>query len=148
MGTMRARSLEELMFVDVVRHYLETIAGRPDGLAGGSLRAPFVGRALTALHRKPPNPWTIESLARNVGLSRSALRSVLPVRGSASDALPDELADATRREPIRSGVESVSAVANLVGYESEAAFSRAFKKWWARRRANGVITGADGSPQN
>ena len=64
--------LSELMFVDVVRHYLETLpADRMGWLAG--LRDPFVGRALAALPSQPAHAWTIESLARNVGLSRSAL---------------------------------------------------------------------------
>lgn len=66
--------LSELMFVDVVRRYLETLpADRRDWLAG--LRDPFIGRALAALHRNPVRGWTIESLARNVGLSRSLWRS-------------------------------------------------------------------------
>src|SRR5450432_805705 len=64
--------LSELMFVDVVRRYLETLpADRTGWLAG--LRDPFVGRALTAFHREPARAWTIESLAKSVGLSRSAL---------------------------------------------------------------------------
>lgn len=64
--------LSELMFVDVVRRYLEALpADRADWLAG--LRDPFVGRALAALHRSPARDWTLEALAREVGLSRSAL---------------------------------------------------------------------------
>ena len=64
--------LSELMFVDVVRRYVETLpADRTGWLAG--LREPFVGRALTALHRDPAHDWTLESLAHEVGLSRSAL---------------------------------------------------------------------------
>src|SRR5258708_17636468 len=64
--------LSELMFVDVVRHYLESLpADRTGWLAG--LRDPFVGRALAVFHRDPAHPWTIESLARNVCMSRSAL---------------------------------------------------------------------------
>ena len=51
--------LSELMFVDVVRRYLESLpADRTDWLAG--LRDPYVGRALTALHRDPARTWTIE----------------------------------------------------------------------------------------
>ena len=64
--------LSELMFVDVVRRYLEPLpADRTDWLAG--LRDPFFGRALTALHRNPARDWTLESLAHEVGLSRSVL---------------------------------------------------------------------------
>ena len=64
--------LSELMFVDVVRRYLESLpADRADWLA--ALREPFVGRALAALHRSPARDWTLEALAHEVGLSRSAL---------------------------------------------------------------------------
>jgi hypothetical protein len=64
--------LSELMFIDVVRRHLETLpADRLGWLAG--LRDPIVGRALTALHRSPAGDWSLNSLAREVGLSRSAL---------------------------------------------------------------------------
>ena len=64
--------LSELMFVDVVRRYLETLPADQTGWLAG-LREPFVGRALTALHGSPAHQWTLEALAREVGLSRSAL---------------------------------------------------------------------------
>jgi AraC-like DNA-binding protein len=120
--------LSELMFVDVVRRYLETLpAAATDWLAG--LRDPLVGRALAALHRYPARPWTLQSLARAVGLSRSALA--------------ERFAQFVGRPPMQyltnwrmqlaanhllSGTESVAVIADRVGYESEAAFSRAFKK--------------------
>ena len=120
--------LSELMFVDVVRRYLETLpADRTDWLAG--LRDPFVGRALAALHGDPARDWTLESLCREVGLSRSALAERFtqfvgqpPMQYLASWRM--QLA-AIR---LRGGTESVAEVAELVGYESEAAFSRAFKR--------------------
>ena len=120
--------LSELMFVDVVRHYLETLpADRMGWLAG--LRDPFVGRALAALHRKPAHPWTIESLARNVGLSRSALAErFMQFVGQPPMHYLTNWRMQLAANQLRSGIESVAAIANLVGYESEAAFSRAFKK--------------------
>jgi AraC-like DNA-binding protein len=120
--------LSELMFVDVVRHYLETLpADRMGWLAG--LRDPFVGRALAALHRNPATAWTIESVARNVGLSRSALaeRFTQFVGQPPMHYLMNWRMQLAANH-LRSGIESVAVVANLVGYESEAAFSRAFKK--------------------
>jgi len=62
----------ELMFVDVVRRYLETLPADRTGWLTG-LRDPSVGRALTALDRSPNRDWTVGSLAREVGLSRSVL---------------------------------------------------------------------------
>jgi AraC-like DNA-binding protein len=129
------------MFVDVVRQYLSTLPGdRANWLAG--LREPFVGRALQSLHRSPARQWTLESLAREVGLSRSALAERFtqfvgqpPMQYLASWRM--QIA-ASR---LQNGTESVAEVATRVGYESEAAFSRAFKKSvglapseWRRRR--------------
>jgi AraC-like DNA-binding protein len=120
--------LSELMFVDAVRRYLETLPPeRQDWLAG--LRDPFVGRALAALHRNPARNWTIESLAREVALSRSALAERFtqfvgkpPMQYLANWRM--QLA----ANHLRSSMESIASIANRVGYESEAAFSRAFKK--------------------
>jgi AraC-like DNA-binding protein len=120
--------LSELMFVDVVRRYLETLpADRADWLAG--LRDPFVGRALTALHRSPARDWTLESLAHDAGLSRSALAERFtqfvgqpPMQYLANWRM--QLA----ANHLHGGTDSVAQIAERVGYESEAAFSRAFKK--------------------
>ena len=63
--------ISELMFVDVVRRYLESLPeDRMSWLSG--LRDPYVGRALTALHEQPSRDWTIEALAQVAALSRSA----------------------------------------------------------------------------
>ncbi|HTD72211.1 MAG TPA: AraC family transcriptional regulator [Steroidobacteraceae bacterium] len=120
--------LSELMFVDVVRHYLETLpADRTGWLAG--LRDPFVGRALTAFHRAPARAWTIESLAKSVGLSRSALAErFTQFVGQPLMQYMTNWRMQLAANHLLSGVESVAVIANRVGYDSEAAFSRAFKK--------------------
>ena len=120
--------LSELMFVDVVRRYLETLpADRTDWLAG--LRDPFVGRALTALHRSPARDWTLESLAHDVGLSRSALaeRFTQFVGQPPMQYLANWRMQLAANQ-LLSGSDSIATIAERVGYESEAAFSRAFKK--------------------
>jgi AraC-like DNA-binding protein len=120
--------LSELMFVDVVRCYLESLpADRTDWLAG--LRDSFIGRALAAIHRDPGRAWTIESLARAVGLSRSALaeRFTQFVGQPPMQYLTNWRMQLAANH-LLSGTESVAVIANRVGYESEAAFSRAFKK--------------------
>jgi AraC-like DNA-binding protein len=134
--------LSELMFVDVVRRYLETLPPeRADWLAG--LRDPFVGRAIAALHRDPAREWTIESLAREAALSRSALaeRFTHFVGKPPMQYLTNWRMQLAANHLLTS-LESVASIANRVGYDSEAAFSRAFKKavgvppsQWRRQRA-------------
>jgi len=88
-----------------------------------------VGRALTALHEQPGRDWTIEALAQVAALSRSAFaeRFVEFVGQPPMQYLTNwRMQLATNY--LRNGTESIAAVANRIGYDSEAAFSRAFKK--------------------
>jgi len=120
--------ISELMFVDVVRRHLESLpADRMNWLAG--LRDSYVGRALMALHANPARDWTLELLAAEAALSRSSFaeRFAEFVGHPPMQYLTNwRMQLATNY--LRNGTESVSAIANRVGYESEAAFSRAFKK--------------------
>ncbi len=120
--------LSELMFIDVVRRYLEALpADRTDWLAG--LRDPLVGRALSALHRNPARDWTIELLARHVGSSRSTLaeRFTQFVGHPPMQYLTNWRMQLATND-LLGGTDNIAVIANRVGYESEAAFSRAFKK--------------------
>ena len=120
--------ISELMFVDVVRRHLESLpADRVNWLAG--LRDQYVGRALMALHANPANDWSLETLAQVAALSRSAFaeRFTEYVGHPPMQYLTNwRMQLATNY--LRNGIESVAAIANRVGYDSEAAFSRAFKK--------------------
>lgn len=120
--------LSELMFVDVVRRYLETLApDRTSWLA--ALREPFVGRALTALHRSPARAWTLELLAHEVGLSRSALvERFTEFVGHPPMQYLSNWRMQLAANHLLAGTDSVAEIAERVGYESDAAFSRAFKK--------------------
>ncbi len=64
--------LSELMFIEVVRRHLEALPPEQAGWLAG-LRDPFVGKALSLMHGSPARNWTIEELAKEVGLSRSVL---------------------------------------------------------------------------
>jgi AraC-like DNA-binding protein len=113
--------------------------GQTGWLAG--LRDPFVGKALSLLHGAPAQNWTIEELAKEIGLSRS----VLAERFADLVGIPPMQYLAKWRMQIASGLLSggnarMATVAAEIGYESEAAFSRAFKKMvgvppsvWRRR---------------
>ena len=120
--------ISELMFVDVVRRYLESLPeDRMSWLSG--LRDPYVGRALTALHEQPSRDWTIEALAQVAALSRSAFAErFVQFVGHPPMQYVTNWRMQLATNYLRMGTESVAAIANRVGYESEAAFSRAFKK--------------------
>jgi len=134
--------LSELMFVDVIRRYLETLpADRLDWLAG--LRDPYIGRALAEIHREPARHWTLESLARQVAMSRSAFAEHFSrFVGTPPMQYLTNWRMQIAANHLLSTTDSINAVANRVGYDSEAAFSRAFKKAvgappseWRRQRA-------------
>ncbi len=120
--------MSELMFIEVVRRHLEAMPPEQSGWLAG-LRDPFVGKALSLLHGQPARDWTIEELARQVGLSRS----VLAERFNGLVGIPPMHYLAKWRMQIASGLLSgghanLAAIAAETGYASEAAFSRAFKK--------------------
>jgi AraC-like DNA-binding protein len=134
--------LSELMFVEVLRRYLEALPPEQAGWLAG-LRDPFVGNSLSLLHANPARNWTIEELARDVGLSRS----VLAERFTDLVGMPPMQYLARWRMQIAAGRltngnSSMAAIAAEIGYGSEAAFSRAFKSLvgmppsaWRRRLA-------------
>jgi AraC-like DNA-binding protein len=120
--------LSELLFVEGVRRYAETL---PEGQTGwlAGLRDHHVARALALLHRDLTRSWTANELGREVGLSRSALaeRFTRLIGEAPMHYLANWRMQVAAQE-LRSRGSSLVQVANKVGYGSEAAFSRAFKK--------------------
>ncbi|HRF63840.1 MAG TPA: AraC family transcriptional regulator [Candidatus Competibacter sp.] len=135
--------LSEMMFIDVARRYLDSL---PEGATGwlAGLRDRFVGKALALLHERPDHAWTVDDLGHEVGLSRSALHErfvnflgLPPMQYLASWRI--QLSTRLLRESNR----TVATIALDVGYDSEAAFSRAFKRMvgmppatWRKAQAN------------
>jgi len=120
--------LTELMFVEILREYMQQLPEDHGGWLAG-LNDPHVGKALRLLHASPMRSWTVDELSREVALSRSALaeRFTLLV----GDAPMRYLANwrmQIARQLLREGAHSIQEVATRVGYESEAAFNRAFKR--------------------
>ena len=119
--------LAELMFVEAIRRYIETLPPAETGWLAG-LRDPVVGQALSAVHAQPAAEWTVERLARLVGVSRS----VFAERFVDMVGEPPMQYLALWRMQLASRLlvdgAHVAEVASQVGYDSEAAFSRAFKK--------------------
>lgn len=120
--------LAELMFIEVVRRYLESMPNAQTGWLAG-LTDPLVARALTLLHGAPARRWTLATLAVQAGTSRSVLaeRFTHFVGQPPMQYLMQWRMQLAMQALARPGA-TVVAAATAVGYESEAAFSRAFKK--------------------
>jgi AraC-like DNA-binding protein len=121
--------LSELLFIEAIRTYMDQLSSVDTGWLSG-LRDPLVSRALSLLHTQPARAWTLEELAAECGASRATLvgrftqlMGYPPIQYLTR--WPMQLAAKRLTER---GVK-VAAVAQEVGYDSEAAFSRAFKRF-------------------
>ena len=126
-GSAVVAKLSEALFVETLRRYIAQLPHTQTGWLAG-VRDPDVGKALALLHRQPAHPWTIATLAHEVGVSRSVL----------AERFQHYLSDTpigylTRwrlqlaAQLLTSTSKSVAEVAGDVGYESEPSFNRAFK---------------------
>ena len=142
---IRAR-LPELLFVECMRQYVAALPGERTGWLA-ALRDPVVGGALALLHASPADDWTVARLARAAGVSRTvlgerfaALLGQPPMRYLLQWRL--QLA----AHLLRTTAETLPEIAARVGYESDAAFSRAFKRsvgeppaaWRTKSRETGL----------
>jgi AraC-like DNA-binding protein len=120
--------LSELLFVEAIRHYTASLPpGQLGWLAG--LRDPHVGRALALLHAEPARDWEVEALAKQAGLSRSALNERFnALIGEPPMQYLTGWRLALASQALASTNDAVARVAERVGYDSEAAFNRAFKR--------------------
>jgi len=120
--------LSEMMFVDASRRYLDSLPEDANGWLAG-LRERFVGKALALLHERPDRAWTVDDLAREVGLSRSALHErFLQYLGQPPMHYLAGWRIQVGARLLRESNRNVAAIALEVGYDSEAAFSRAFRR--------------------
>ena len=120
--------LSEVLFVETLRAYIALIPPEHTGWLGGA-RDSEVGKTLALMHRNPAHPWTIATLAKEAGVSRSVLAERF--RHYLNEP---PMAYLTRwrlqlgAQKMTSTSHSVAQIAAEVGYESEAAFNRAFKR--------------------
>jgi AraC family transcriptional regulator, alkane utilization regulator len=141
--------LTELMFVEILRQYMQQLPpGQRSWLSG--LNDVRVGKALRLMHANPAHNWTVLELAREAAISRSALAERFtqligesPMRYLAGWRV--QLA----KQMLRDGDSSIAEIAVRVGYESEAAFNRAFKRSagsppaaWRKRAASALVSAA------
>jgi AraC-like DNA-binding protein len=120
--------MSELLFVEAVRRYLAALAPAETGWLAG-LRDPAIGRALSLMHARLNEGWTADALAREVNLSRSTfadhfttLIGVPPMRYLLNWRMQ------VARQKLHQAHQTIAQIAFDVGYESEAAFTRAFRR--------------------
>ncbi len=136
--------LAELLFIEVLRRHMAALPPEAVGWFG-ALNDRLVGRALQLLHADPGHSWTVDLLAREIGTSRSVLAARFKRRLGQS---PMQYLACWRlqiaAQLLRDGDASLTAIAAQVGYESEAAFNRAFKRYAgeppATWRANAALS--------
>ncbi|MGE0651394.1 MAG: AraC family transcriptional regulator [Alphaproteobacteria bacterium] len=141
--------LSELLFVDAIQRYVETLPEEQIGWLAG-LRDTYISRALALLHARAGETWTVDALSREAGLSRSALaeRFVNVLGMPPMQYLANWRIHVAAQELINSN-KPIPQIAQEVGYESEASFTRAFKRImkappaaWRRRHVGRPPTGA------
>ena len=120
--------VSEMVFVDAARRYLESLPEQTPGWLG-ALRDRYVGRAIALLHARPADPWTVDELGRQVGLARSALHArFVELLGQPPMQYLTHWRMQRGAGLLREGKLTVAAIAQEVGYDSEAAFARTFKR--------------------
>jgi len=120
--------LMEMLFVEVLRRHIARLPSNSQGWFA-AINDPIIGRALQLVHADPGRRWTADSLAREAGSSRT----VLAERFNALLGRPPiDYVTSWRiqlaAERLRGTEASIGRIAADVGYESEAAFNRAFKR--------------------
>ena len=120
--------VSEMVFVDAARRYLESLPANASGWLA-ALRDRHVGKAISLMHERPAEAWTIDELGRRVGLSRSALHErFVDLVGQPPMQYLTNWRMQRGAALLREGDATVATIAQEVGYDSEAAFARAFKR--------------------
>jgi transcriptional regulator GlxA family with amidase domain len=128
--------MAELMFIELLRRYLDDLPPDQTGWLAG-LRDELVGQVLTLLHARPAHPWTLPDLAREVASSRSNVaKRFTELVGQPPMQYLTQWRMQVAANLLTQSTMKVAAIGAAAGYESEAAFSRAFKK------ATGLAPGA------
>jgi len=127
-GEALLERMSEMIFVDAIRRYVATLPEDSSGWLAG-MRDRFVGRALALMHAEPAKQWSMDEIGHAVGLSRSALheRFTAMIGQAPMQYLASWRMQVAARLLLDTNA-TVASVAQEVGYDSEAAFARAFKR--------------------
>lgn len=120
--------LSEVLFVEALRCHVESLSAEHTGWLAG-LRDPFVAKGLKLLHTRFAHPWTVKELAREVACSRSVLAERFThYLGQPPIQYLTKWRLSVAASRLRSSRATLSRIADEIGYESESAFIRAFKR--------------------
>jgi AraC-like DNA-binding protein len=121
--------LVELMFIEILRNYMQnSLNEHMNGIL--ALNDPIIGQALNWIHANPAHPWTVSELARQVSVSRSAFATrFVELLGQPPMQYITQWRLQLAAHHLQNTDECIAKIASLVGYESEAAFNRAFKRY-------------------
>jgi len=120
--------LADILIIQAIRTWIDQAPEADQGWLA-ALRDKQVGRALAAIHREPQKDWTVDSLAREVGMSRSGFSArFTSLVGESAKRYLTQWRMQLARTQLQQTSDSLSVLADRLGYQSEAAFCRAFKR--------------------
>ena len=124
-----ALRLSEIIYAQALREYLSTEEARQSGLAG--FTDPAIAKALEAIHSTPGEAWTLERLSATAGVSRTLLATrFVDCLSTTPIGYVTQWRMQLARQMLLDGEETIIDIAERVGYQSEAAFGRVFKKYF------------------
>lgn len=127
--------LADILFIQVVRHHLSSTEGLPRGWLRG-ITDPEIAPALAMMHRAPERPWSVATLAREIGMSRSRFAARFQdVVGQAPLEYLTQWRMYLAAGRLADDKIALPALAASVGYRSEVSFGKAFKRWAGRSPA-------------
>jgi AraC family transcriptional regulator, alkane utilization regulator len=120
--------LAELMFVEIIRECMQHLSPREQSWVT-ALRDPYVAKALRLIHENPTRQWTVSALAHEVAISRSGLAQRFSrLLGQSPMKYLSEWRIHLAKQLLRDRGDNIQAIAESIGYESQPAFNRAFKR--------------------
>ena len=120
--------LGDILVIQAIRTWLETAPAARTGWLG-ALQDPLIGRALALIHRDPARPWTVASLASELAMSRSAFAArFTELVGEPAMQYVTRWRMHVALDALQAEGATVAQLADRLGYRSEAAFARAFKR--------------------